>query len=76
MVKTITLIQVHNNSNEEITQQVEDILNVEEQYPVEEHISQLEDDITRFNQENNTNEELDDKPKTKGTQSTKQYANY
>ena len=49
MVKTITLSQVHNNSNEEITQQVEDILNVEEQYPVEEHISQLEDDITRFN---------------------------
>ena len=33
---------------------------------VEEHIVQLEDDITRETDESNTTETLDDKPKPKG----------
>ena len=66
MVNTITISPVLNNSNEEITQHVEDILKVEEQDTVEEHIIKLEDDITREKDAIKTNEELDDKPKTIG----------
>ena len=47
MVKQITVIPIFNNSNEEIIQQDEDILNVEEKYTVEDNIIKLEDDTTR-----------------------------
>ena len=39
-------------------------------YTVKEHIIQLEDDIIKENYENNTDEELDEKPKPKGKPNT------
>ena len=66
MVKQLTVILLRNNSNDEITPQDEDIINVEEKYTVEEHIINFEDDTTRETEEINTNETLEDKPKTKG----------
>ena len=66
MVKKITVIPVNENSNEEIIQQDEEIINVEEKYTVEEHNIKLEDDTIRETEEINTTEKLEDKPKSKG----------
>ena len=66
MVKKITVIPVNENSNEEIIQQDEEIINVEEKETIEEHNIKLEDDITREAEEIQTTEKLEDKPKSKG----------
>jgi hypothetical protein len=71
MVKQITVIPVINNSNEENTEKVEDIINIEEDNKqVEENnihgienLIKLEDDETREKEEINTYEELPEKPK-------------
>ena len=68
MVKKITVIPVNENSNEEIIQQDEEIINVEEKDTVEEHNIKLEDDTIRETDEIHTNEKLEDKPKSKGKQ--------
>jgi hypothetical protein len=64
MVKKITVIPVINNSNEENTENVEDIINVEEDnIQVEEDILKLEDNEIREKDEINTFEELPENPK-------------
>lgn len=66
MVKKITVIPVNENSNEEIIQQDEEIINVEENDTIEENDIKLEDDTIRETEEINTTEKLEDKPKSKG----------
>ena len=55
MVEQLTVIQVLNNSNDEIIPQDEAILNVKEKYTIEGNSSKLEDDTTRETEETNTN---------------------
>jgi hypothetical protein len=67
MVKKKTVIPVVNNSNEENTDKVEDIINVEEDnIQVEEYLIKLEDDEIREKDEIDTHDKLPEKPK-KGT---------
>jgi hypothetical protein len=64
MFKQQTVIPVINNSNEENTDKVEDIIKVEEDnIQVEEDIVKLEDDEIREQDEINTYVKLPDKPK-------------
>ena len=56
MVKQITVIPVIENSNEETIPQDAAIINVEENYTVDENIIKLEDDTTRETYEIHTNE--------------------
>ena len=56
MVKQITVIPVLENSNEETIPQDAAIINVEENYTVDENIIKLEDDTTRETYEIHTNE--------------------
>ena len=56
MVKQITVIPVIENSNEETIPQDAAIINVEENYTVDENIIKLEDDTTRDTYEIHTNE--------------------
>ena len=71
MVKKITIIPVNVNTNDEIIHQDVEISNIEENESiVEENITKSEDDLIREKDEITTNEildeQLDDKPKSKG----------
>jgi hypothetical protein len=63
MVQKIRVIPVINNSNEENTDKVEDVMKVEEDdIHVEEDIIKLEDDEIREDDEIHTHDKLPDKP--------------